>query len=87
MTRGQKLSFIKPDAKAIKSPYNFAPRGDSGMVMSELFPHLATVADELTMIRSMRTNEINHGSGRAVFSHRTWTSRQAHLRCLDLRTD
>ena len=67
VTRGQKLSFIKPDAKAIKSPYKFAPRGDSGIVMSELFPHLATVADELTMIRSMRTNEINHGSAELFF--------------------
>ena len=36
--------------------------------MSELFPHLATVADELTMIRSMQTNEINHGSGE-LFLH------------------
>lgn len=67
VTRGQKLAFIKPDAKAIKSPYNFAPRGDSGIVMSELFPHLATVADELTLIRSMRTNEINHGSAELFF--------------------
>ncbi len=67
LTRGQKFAFIKPDAKAIKSPYKFAPRGESGMVMSELFPHLASVADELTMIRSMRTNEINHGSGELFF--------------------
>ena len=67
VTRGQKLSFIKPDAKAIKSPYKFAPRGESGIVMSELFPHLATVADELTLIRSMRTNEINHGSAELFF--------------------
>lgn len=68
LTRGQKFAFIKPDARAIKSPYKFAPRGQCGMVMSELFPHLASVADELTMIRSMRTNEINHGSGE-LFLH------------------
>lgn len=67
LTQGQKFAFIKPDAKAIKSPYKFAPRGECGMVMSELFPNLATVADELTMIRSMRTNEINHGSGELFF--------------------
>ncbi|MEM1226335.1 MAG: DUF1501 domain-containing protein [Planctomycetota bacterium] len=67
LTRGQKFAFITPEAKAIKSPYKFLPRGDSGMVMSELFPHLATVADELTMIRSMKTNEINHGSGELFF--------------------
>lgn len=67
LTEGQKFAFIKPDARAIKSPYKFAPRGESGIVMSELFPHLATVADELTMIRSMKTNEINHGSGELFF--------------------
>lgn len=67
VTRGQKLAFVKPDAKAIKSPYRFAPRGESGIVMSELFPNLATVADEMTMIRSMRTNEINHGSAELFF--------------------
>lgn len=68
LTRGQKFAFITPDAKAIKSPYEFAPRGNSGIVMSELFPNLARVADDLTMIRSMRTNEINHGSGE-LFLH------------------
>ena len=68
LTKGQKFAFITPEARAIKSPYKFAPRGDCGMVMSELFPQLATVADELTMIRSMKTNEINHGSGE-LFLH------------------
>lgn len=68
LTRGQKFAFITPDARAIKSPYRFAPRGESGIVMSELFPHLASVADELTVVRSMKTNEINHGSGE-LFLH------------------
>lgn len=68
LTKGQKFAFITPAARAIKSPYSFAPRGKSGIVMSELFPHLATVADELTVIRSMKTNEINHGSGE-LFLH------------------
>ncbi len=67
LTKGQKFAFITPEARAIKSPYKFAPRGDCGMIMSELFPQLATVADELTMIRSMKTNEINHGSGELFF--------------------
>ncbi|MEM6689178.1 MAG: DUF1501 domain-containing protein [Planctomycetota bacterium] len=68
LTREQKFAFVKPDAKCIKSPYKFAPRGNSGIVMSDLFPHLAKVADELTMIRSMKTDEINHGSGE-LFLH------------------
>ena len=68
LTEGQKFAFITPQARVIKSPYGFKPRGQSGVVMSELFPHLATVADELTVIRSMKTNEINHASGE-LFMH------------------
>ncbi len=68
LTEGQKFAFVTPEARVIKSPYKFEPRGQSGVVMSELFPHLATVADELTVIRSMKTNEINHASGE-LFLH------------------
>lgn len=68
LTRGQKFAFITPQARVIKSPYAFQPRGKSGIVMSELFPHLAEIADDITLIRSMRTNEINHGSGE-LFLH------------------
>ncbi|HIM14498.1 MAG TPA: DUF1501 domain-containing protein [Acidobacteria bacterium] len=68
LTRGQKFAFVTPDARAIRSPYSFSPQGQSGIVMSELFPHLAKVADEMTVVRSMRTNEINHGSGE-LFLH------------------
>ncbi|MEM9366032.1 MAG: DUF1501 domain-containing protein [Planctomycetota bacterium] len=68
LTHGQKFAFITPEARVIKSPYAFKPRGRSGVVMSELFPHLANVADDLTVIRSMKTNEINHASGE-LFLH------------------
>ena len=67
LTRGQKFAFITPQARVIKSPYAFKPRGASGIVMSELFPNLANIADDITVIRSMRTNEINHGSGELFF--------------------
>jgi hypothetical protein len=39
--------------KWMRSPWKFAQHGNSGMWVSELFPHLATVADEITVIRSM----------------------------------
>ncbi len=68
ITKGQKFAFVTPQARVIKSPYSFPQCGQSGIVMSELFSHLATVADELTVIRSMKTNEINHGSGE-LFLH------------------
>lgn len=62
LTRGQKFAFVTPQSKAMPSPYRFAPQGECGIVMCDQLPHLAGVADELTVIRSMRTNEINHGA-------------------------
>src|SRR5262245_522137 len=45
------------------SPFVFAPQGKSGVVMSELFPHLARCADDLCVIRSMHTDVPNHEPG------------------------
>ena len=43
-----------------KAHYEFKQRGESGLWVSELFPHLAGVADELTVIRSMWSGTGNH---------------------------
>ena len=60
-------------SKVFGSPWQFAPRGQCGMELSELLPHLAEIADDITLIRSMRTAVNNHGqsmyallSGRAT---------------------
>jgi hypothetical protein len=42
------------------SPFQFAQHGQSGLWISELFPHLATVADELCVIRSLHTDIVEH---------------------------
>jgi hypothetical protein len=38
----------------------FRPRGQCGLQISDLFPHIASVADELTVIRSMVADSANH---------------------------
>ena len=43
-----------------KPDWAFKPRGESGLMVSDLFPHIATVADELTVIRSMTADSANH---------------------------
>jgi hypothetical protein len=43
-----------------KSEWKFRQRGESGLWISDLFPHLAGVADELTVIRSMVAATSNH---------------------------
>lgn len=43
-----------------KSDWNFRQRGQSGLWISELFPHVARLADELTVINSMVSESANH---------------------------
>ena len=43
-----------------KPDWAFAPRGQSGLPVSELFPHIARQADRLTIIRSMVSESANH---------------------------
>ena len=43
-----------------KSDWVFRQRGESGLWVSDLFPQLAEVADELTIIRSMFAETSNH---------------------------
>ena len=40
--------------------WKFAPRGQSGIEMSDLIPNMCEIADDITLIRSMQTNVNNH---------------------------
>jgi len=46
--------------KVFASPFKFSKHGACGMELSELLPNLATIADEITLIRSMKTGVNNH---------------------------
>ena len=40
--------------------WEFKPRGKSGLMVSDMFPHIAEQADKLTIIRSMISQSANH---------------------------
>jgi hypothetical protein len=48
-------------SKLYGCPWKFSKRGQCGMELSELLPNLANVADDICLIRSMRTGVNNHG--------------------------
>lgn len=52
-----------PRGKFMPSPFQFARYGQSGIAMSELYPHLSRYADDLCVIRSMHTTTPNHEPG------------------------
>lgn len=54
-------SVDQASRKLFAGPWKFRPHGDCGTELSELLPHLGTVADDICVIRSMRTGVNNHG--------------------------
>lgn len=60
MTRGRE-QLIAP------STFKFARRGQNGIYMSELLPHLSEVVDDLCLIQSTHTDAINHDPGKTLF--------------------
>lgn len=57
-----------PKRKWLKSPWAFKQHGQSGLPVSEIFPHIAGVADELTVIRSMKSEFPLHARAN-IFLH------------------
>jgi hypothetical protein len=53
----------RPVGYLMKSPFEFTPRGQSGLEISSLFPHTGRFADDLCVIRSMYTDTAAHASG------------------------
>jgi len=53
-------TFTKEKPKLLGTTRKFAQYGQSGAWFSDCLPHLATVADDLTFIRSMKTDVFNH---------------------------
>ena len=59
--RNHQFAMIKERNPRIKgSPWKFKRYGQSGIPVSDLFPHVAGVVDELAVVRSLHTDTFNH---------------------------
>jgi hypothetical protein len=61
--KGQRLtgmSATQSSFPVVPSKFKFQQHGNSGAWVSELLPHTAKVADQLTFIKSLHTEAINH---------------------------
>jgi hypothetical protein len=68
-TKGQQLAQLQnTELKARGSFVDYRPCGRSGLFISNLFPHLQSVADDLCVIRSMQTEQINHDPAHAFMN-------------------
>lgn len=69
VSKGQRVTTMTRGRDQLIAPtmFKFAQQGKSGVWMSELLPHLSTVADDLCLIHSFNTNAINHDPGKTSF--------------------
>ena len=60
-TNGQQLAQLQGQKLICQGPqFKFAKYGKNGTELSELLPHIGSVADDICVIRSMTTDAINH---------------------------
>ena len=57
---GQRYAFIQPDAAVLAPRFSFSKHGQSGQEISDCLPHLAKVADDIAIVKSVHTNQFNH---------------------------
>ncbi len=70
--------FDKQIRNLLASPFHFHHAGRCGMQLSELLPNTASMADELTLIRSMKTGSVDHEQAlRLIHSGKAFAGRPA----------
>lgn len=68
VVKDQIYAFIKPDSDLFASKFKFARHGQCGAELSEALPHLATVADDIAIIKSMNTHAFNHAPAQILMN-------------------
>ena len=58
--KGQRYAFIQPNAAVLGPRFKFARHGQSGAEISEMLPHFSQIVDEVSIVRSVRTDKFNH---------------------------
>src|SRR5436309_6948859 len=56
------IHFDKQAGNVLGSPFQFEKHGQCGIELSELLPHTGSIADEITLVRSMTTESVDHES-------------------------
>jgi hypothetical protein len=68
LIEGQRFAFLRGHPNLLGTRLRFARHGQSGLEISEALPHLASVADDLAIVRTLYTEEFNHAPAQ-LFLH------------------
>ena len=68
-TEGQPIAQLQgKELKCLGPQFDFKPRGKSGLMVSDILPKIAEVADDLCVIKSLHTDQINHDPAHTVMN-------------------
>ncbi len=60
LLEGKRFAFIRGIPKMLGPQAKFKQHGESGAWISNYLPHLSTIADELTFLKAVHTDQFNH---------------------------
>jgi hypothetical protein len=68
-TKGQQLAQLQNTELKARGPFcEFKKWGESGQEISTLFPHIGSIADDICIVRSLHTEQINHDPAHAFMN-------------------
>lgn len=76
---GADLRTERPTGSLMAVPFEYCHHGESGLEISELLPYTANLADDLCVIRSMYTDNPNHGPALFMMNNGTITPNRPTL--------
>jgi hypothetical protein len=68
LLQGYRAAFINPNSALLGPKYKFTRYGQSGMEISELLPHIGSVADDICLVRTMQTDAVNHAPAQILMN-------------------
>lgn len=68
LLKGYRAAFINPNSTFLGPKFKFAKHGKCGAELSELLPQLATVVDDICIVKSMVTDAFNHAPAQIFMS-------------------
>jgi hypothetical protein len=68
LLKGYRAAFINPNSKLLGPKFKFARHGQCGAELSELLPHLASVVDDIAIVKSMTTDAFNHAPAQILMN-------------------
>jgi len=68
LLEGKRFAFIRGTPKMLGPQANFAQRGQAGNYVSDHLPHFAQIADEVSFLKGVYTDQFNHAPAQ-LFVH------------------